>query len=76
MAVERVIKAFESVDGRARLSIIARDDGHYRFEGEVETEEDMVFWESDGESGLYESAEAAEQDARRTVSWLRDQSPG
>ena len=78
MAVERRIKTIERSDGRARLFIIERDDGRYRFEGEAEVvgdEFEGIDWAPCDMSGLYESAEAAERAAYRDVLWLRDQNP-
>jgi hypothetical protein len=75
MSKERRIKTIERSDGKARLFILARDDGLFRFEGESEQGEDGdVFWALSESSGLYESAEGAEHEARRTVPWLRDES--
>jgi hypothetical protein len=74
MSKERRIKTIQRSDGKARLFILARDDGLFRFEGESEQEEDGdVFWALSEASGLYESAERAEHEARRTVPWLRDE---
>jgi hypothetical protein len=74
MAKERRIKTIERADGKARLFILARDDGLFRFAGESEQEEDGdIFWGPSESSGLYDSAERAEHEARRTVSWLRHQ---
>jgi hypothetical protein len=73
--MERRIKAIERADGRARLFILERDDGCYRFEGEI-VEHDLgePYWTPCHTSGLYESAELAEQAARQEVPWLRQQS--
>jgi hypothetical protein len=74
MSKERRIKTIGRPDGKARLFILARDDGLFRFEGESEQEEDGdLFWALSESSGLYESAERAEHEARRTVPWLKDQ---
>jgi hypothetical protein len=74
MANERCIKTIERADGKARLFIFGRDDGRYRYEGEAEQQEDGdVFVAPDGVSGLFESAEAAEQNAAVEVPWLRRQ---
>jgi hypothetical protein len=65
----------ERADGKARLFILERDDGCYRFEGEcVERDRGELYWTPCGISGLYESAELAEQAARQEVPWLRHQS--
>jgi hypothetical protein len=76
MSNERPIKTFERPDGKQRLSIMARDDGLYRF---VESSEfyagvvDVLYWAPTYWSGIYETAEAAERDARLIIPWLRDQ---
>ena len=74
MSNERRIKTIERSDGKARLFIYERADGLYRFEGESEQEEDgEVFVAPSDFSGLYESAEAAEQAASMNIFWLRRQ---
>jgi hypothetical protein len=74
MSKERRLKTIERSDGKARLFILERDDGLFRFEGEAEQEEDgYVFWAPCDISGLYQTADAAEQDARRMIPWLRNQ---
>jgi hypothetical protein len=72
--METRIKVMEREDGKARIFILERDDGFYRFEGEV-VEHDMgePYWTPCDISGLYESAELAEQAARKEVPWLRQQ---
>jgi hypothetical protein len=74
MAIERRIKTIERHDGKARLFILERDDGCYRFEGEAEMCADGHLY--DGPcfiSGLYASANEAERAAEREVPWLRVQ---
>jgi hypothetical protein len=74
MSKERRIKTIERPDGKARLFILARDDGLFRFVAESEQEEDGdIFWAPSDWSGLYDSAERAEQEARSMIPWLRDQ---
>ena len=74
MAIERRIKTIERENGAARLFIIERDDGCFRFEGEAKVEEDgELYWAPCDISGIYESAEEAERSARKEVLWLRDQ---
>jgi hypothetical protein len=75
-----VIKRFESFDGKRRVSILARDDGFYAYEEMAEDFEDMRCiggaiertWLPVQESGIYESAEDAERDARLAISWMRE----
>jgi hypothetical protein len=72
MAKEVRIKTIAAPDGKARLFIIGRDDGLFRYEGEREEREDgYVFWSPCDVSGLYETPEAAEADARNEVQWLK-----
>lgn len=74
MAIERRIKTIERDNGTARLFIIERDDGCFRFEGEAEFDEDgELYWVPCDISGIYASAEDAERAARNEVLWLRDQ---
>ena len=71
MTIERRIKAIERADGRARLFILERDDGLYRFEGETEIErQGDTFWRQTDISGLYGSAAEAERAALSEVLWL------
>ena len=74
MAVERRIKTIERDNGKARLFIMARDDGCYRFDGEAEFEEDGETYRAPCDiSGLYATADDAERAAEHEVLWLRDQ---
>ena len=72
MVREIKIKTIERYDGKARIYIIARDDALFRYEGEVEAEEDGdVFWQPTNVSGLFETPEEAEVNARNEVPWLK-----
>jgi hypothetical protein len=76
MATERRIKTIDRPDGKARLFIIERDDGRYRFEGEAKQDDGDghgVYWCPCDISGLYSTAEEAEKSAEFEVLWLRDQ---
>ena len=76
MTAERRIRTLERSDGKARLFIIERDDGLYRFQGEREIigdEWEGMHWDACDHSGLYGSADEAEQTAHRDVLWLRDE---
>ncbi len=78
MAVERRIKVIERKDSKARLFIIERDDGRYRFEGEAQVDDQDglgPYYSPCYISGLYASADDAEQAAYRDVLWLKDQIP-
>ena len=69
------IKTFQSADGKARLFIIKRKDGRFSFEGERQAYKPTMgnYWMPCDISGLFESAEAAEREARTSIPWLRDQ---
>jgi|EndMetStandDraft_8_1072994.scaffolds.fasta_scaffold563545_2 hypothetical protein len=75
MAKEPCIKTIEKRDGSAKLFIMERDDGLYRFVGEKLLAEKLgeTYWEPCDFSGLYQSADAAERAAEKEVLWLRDQ---
>jgi hypothetical protein len=67
------IKEFERADGKARLFILARNDGLYEYRGEVEVvgdEYEGIYWMPTEMSGLYATAEEAERDAFASVPWL------
>ena len=62
-----------------RLVLIAEPNGMWRFEEESEQEVDEYtgrHFAPTHVSGLYESADAAERDARATLQWLRHQAEG
>jgi hypothetical protein len=74
MAKEYCIKTIEKRDGSAKLFIMKRDDGLYRFVGERLAEEfGETYWEPCDFSGVYQSADDAERAAEKEVLWLRDQ---
>ena len=71
----REIKAFERADGKRRVFIIALDHGRYSFIENGETYEDCSKEFYSGLcrfSGIYTTAEEAEQDARLIVPWLHE----
>ena len=71
------MKVIDSADGKHRVEI--RSDGRYfRFIEESELWDEgygemsgFHYWTPTHLSGLYDSAEAAEADARATLDWLR-----
>ncbi len=70
----REIRRFQSPDGLRRLIVEAEAGGLFRFTEETyETEDDYTFWTPSGQSGLYESAVAAERAARLEIPWLRSE---
>ena len=69
---ERVIKRIDSLNGKHYLEVIERGDGLFLFEGYSETVEDgKTFWTPSACSGLFDSAEVAEREARADVPWLK-----
>jgi len=62
-----------------RLLLIAEANGMWRFEEQSEYEGDEYtgrYFAPTHVSGLYESAEDAERDARAMLPWLRDEPKG
>ena len=67
------IKRLESADGLRRADIQANGHGQFGFvEHSYLSEDGDSFWTPTWFSGLYESAEAAEREARAELPWLRD----
>jgi len=69
---------FERADAKARLYILARNDGLYEYRGEAEVvgdEYEGIYWTPTEMSGLYATAEEAERDAFASVPWLRPELP-
>ena len=79
--MRRVVRTYASPDGKHRLEILDNQNGFYAFEEISETVEHIpdlgpeTFWTSSHCSGLYSSLNAAEQDAKLTIPWFRD-NPG
>jgi hypothetical protein len=75
VSAEKRVKTIEREDGKARVCIMVRDDGLYRFYWEFEDEDPPYgsFWTAQDFSGLYGTLEEAEREARLTVPWLRSQ---
>ncbi len=72
----KVVKAIASGDGRLRVDIVARYDGHFQFHEHKFVEADKYsgpHWEPGWISGIYLSAELAEREASAHLPWLRDQ---
>ena len=78
----RKVRAFTSPDGKREVVIYQRSNGLFSFAEKFEDTEDMTdfglgidtYWSVATESGLYGTADAAEQDARQTIAWLRENS--
>ena len=67
------VKRMSNLDGNRRMVILSEPGGLFRFEEEsYVTEDGYTFWSCTNMSGLYDSAEAAERDARMELPWLRD----
>lgn len=70
------VREFVSTDGLHRLAIFKRSDGLFGYVGDRLTIEDGdTFWEPCAASGIYESAEAAEQSAIAELTWFRGENP-
>ena len=72
------VKTIESPDGKKRVSIVKSRVGNlFSFEEETHTtdEDGYTYWSPSYGSGFYDSAEAAERDARLELPWLRDKTP-
>ena len=71
------IKSFEREDGKARLFMLAREDGLYMFDGQEAIEEngETVWVPSSLRSGLFETAEMAKAEAMQAVPWLSESRP-
>jgi hypothetical protein len=72
---DTLVKTFERADGKARLFIVRRKDGLFRFEGEREVKEPIYgdYWTPCDLSGLFQTAEETEREARISIPWLREQ---
>jgi hypothetical protein len=70
------IKRVLSADGKQRMLIMAASGNLFRFDEDTYvTEDGYTFWTPTHISGLYDSAEAAERDARLELPWLRRRIP-
>jgi hypothetical protein len=74
----RIVRIFESLDKKRRLTISERDDGHFTWVEEFENTEDMtgygqgvsVFWCPTEWQGVYGSVDDAEREARAVTPWM------
>jgi hypothetical protein len=75
----REVKRIVSQDGKQTLYILEGDTAfrydELRWRDGREDELDEGYWDCEHSSGLYESADAAERDARLAVPWLRGEMP-
>jgi hypothetical protein len=78
---QEVVSRIFDVDELRRVLVLKREDGFYSFVHETyffEAPEDEgcipADWHIDSCSGIYKTAQLAEDDARATVHWLRDAS--
>jgi len=73
-----MVKTITSPDGKHRIDIEQGPGGLYRyvtFDDRYRDDEDFQnppHWAIEGFSGLYDTAEAAEADARANLAWLRE----
>lgn len=66
------VKRFESQDGKRRLMILSNSEKMFRYTEEtLVTEDGYTWWNPSYGSGLYDSIEAVERDARAERSWMR-----
>jgi hypothetical protein len=73
-----LVQTFTTPDGKRRLNIYAHESGFFSFTETTEArldhpdlpEEKQTYWKIVLESGLYETSEAAEDDARKMTPWL------
>ena len=75
MAVRTILSA----DGKRRVLIIAKDAGHFDYFQEKLYEDGLQpFWAWIGEQPehRFSSVNEADQDARRTIDWLKLEKPG
>ncbi len=67
------IREFQSTDGLNVAVIFRRPDGNFGYASErKEQGKDGTFWSPVGDSGIYESFEAAERAALAELPWLYD----
>ena len=64
-----------SPDRKAKVDILARDDGLYEFREYVERIEGEPYWSPVERSGLYPTREEVERAALDAIPWLRPQNP-
>jgi hypothetical protein len=70
----RAAKELYSPDGARRLFVIERDDGLFAFREEESSFDEhsrTPVWKRSFTSGLYATAQAAENDARMAIPWLK-----
>jgi hypothetical protein len=71
MSDMREIRVFVTPDGKRRAAIIDLGNGRFRFNEEAEVPVGAyTVMKPSHESGYYESAEAAESEARTTLRWI------
>ena len=76
----REIKVVFSRDGKRRFHLYDRADGFFSFDETYEAQEDLTevggpietYWAEGYHSGIYESAQAAEREARVMLPWLQE----
>jgi hypothetical protein len=72
--MQRCVKELYPPDRTRRLFIIRRDDGLFSFhedKSSLDNHSSTYLWEPSYTSGVYDTAEAAENDAQMTIPWLK-----
>ena len=72
MSGETSVERVESRDGTRLVAITGRGDGLFGFEElRLITQDGYTSWTPTHRSGLYDTPDAAERDARAILPWLR-----
>ena len=75
--MKKVLQIFRSADGQRLVEIFDHQNGFFSYEESCEAIEDIpdlgpeTYWMTSYVSGLFDSAKAAEGDARLGIVWLR-----
>jgi hypothetical protein len=68
----KVVRSIWSADGKHRLEVFQRRDGHYGFVGVSQlTEDGETFWTETDFSGIHDSADSAEREAILAIPWMK-----
>jgi hypothetical protein len=72
MSEQKVVRSIWSADRKHRLEVFQRPDGNYGFVGLSQfTESGRTFWTPTEGSGIYETADMAEQEAVVAIPWMK-----
>jgi len=78
--MKNVLRKYRSADGQRLVEVFDHQDGFYSYEESCEAVENIpdlgpeTYWMTSFVSGLFDSAEAAERDAKLGIPWLRSAS--